>query len=126
MLCSQIIVSVSPLSGHVSFWSRTSISERENPGFSIEKWLEIARRHNFLHSFGKFTYWGTHLSDGMMIAYLGGLITAVSDLGGSTVVGSNKTLDQYCMAVYRGCHCILMRLINTEKGAQYDIKNQTK
>ena len=31
MSCSQIIVSRSPHSGHESFWSRTSISERESP-----------------------------------------------------------------------------------------------
>ena len=31
------------------------------------------------------------LSDGIMSAYLGGLKTAVSDVGGSTVAGPNTT-----------------------------------
>ena len=47
-----------------------------------------------------------------MSKYLGGLITAVSDVGGSTVVGPMTHL------VLRSCHYILMGLINTAKETQ--------
>ena len=69
------------------------------------------------------------LSDVIMSAYLGGPITAASDVGGPTVVGSNTHLDEYGYdmnmmntAVQGDCQCIQMRLINTAEETQGDTK----
>ena len=55
-----------------------------------------------------------------MSTYLGGLITVINDVGGSTVFGSTAHLMR------RGCHYILMILINTAKETQKDTENLTK
>ena len=56
----------------------------------LKRRLEIAWRHLFFHSFDH-TLKEVCLSDGIMSAYLGGLKTAASDVGGPTVAGPNTT-----------------------------------
>ena len=83
--------------------------------------LETTSFHIFGHTLKE-----AFLSDGIMSAYLGRSITAVSNVGGFTVVGSNTNLDEYYTTEQRGCHCTLMRLINTAKETQQDTKSLTK
>ena len=69
--------------------------------------LESPFPHILVH-----TLMEANLMDKVMSTYLGGLITVISDIGGSTMFGPTAHLMR------RGCHYILMILINIAKETQ--------